>query len=39
VAGKLSVPTVVINEKPLSGYDPEALDKTLDEAGYEESAR
>lgn len=39
LAGKLSVPTVVINDKPLSGYDPVALDKTLDEVGYEESAR
>ena len=35
-AGKLSVPTVVINDKPLSGYDPEALDKTLKDAGYEQ---
>ncbi|MDX1519223.1 MAG: glutaredoxin domain-containing protein [Gammaproteobacteria bacterium] len=34
-AGKLSVPTVVINDKPLSGYDPEALDTTLKEAGYQ----
>ncbi len=36
-AGKLSVPTVVINDKPLSGYDPEALDSTLRAAGYVEN--